>query len=65
MIFPKKDDEGEEADEEEDEEDVQQVEAVLLVEREPISRSFVISSYTSLMGLNSSGEGPRSLQPSV
>lgn len=63
MILPKKDDEGEEAEEEE--EDVQQVEAVLLVDREPTSRSLVISSYISLMGLNSRGEGPRSLQPSV
>ena len=36
-IFPRKDDEGEEAVEEEEEEEEEHVEAVLLVDREPMS----------------------------
>jgi hypothetical protein len=65
VIFPKKDDEGEEAVEaEEEEEEEEHVEAVLLVDRDPISRSFAISSKISIpdhtRGLKSRGWCPRS-----
>ena len=64
----KKEDEGEEEEDEaeEEEEDEQQVDAVLLLDLEPISRSVVSSSKISVAGhtrgLYSRVDGPGSLR---